>query len=269
MSTNDQRGYLSFTERLKITCTITTREPLHIGSGKKPGRIHSIDQPIIVDRFGRPIIPGSTIKGFLRNYLAVQLLSLKRAGKPVEVSIDNISVRIDTSNIDEENIIEPERITITAEDLDKLDPLLKIFGSPVFSSLIKITEASLPENVEPTISTRTHVSIDIKTGAKKGRALVTLEYVPKDTSFYFTIYFDKLEDERFKDANKLFLILLQQLSRGIRDFIGGWKSRGYGLVDIKCDKIERLKIDEMFAGGEYSEVDLETLVREWVGGADQ
>ena len=53
--------------------TIFTRTPLHVGAGSSVG---AIDQPIIRERHTRfPIIPGSAIKGVLRDYAEAQHIS--------------------------------------------------------------------------------------------------------------------------------------------------------------------------------------------------
>ena len=50
--------------------TIFTRTPLHVGAGSSVG---AIDQPVIRERHTRfPVIPGSSIKGVLRDYAAQQ-----------------------------------------------------------------------------------------------------------------------------------------------------------------------------------------------------
>lgn len=47
--------------------TIFTRTPLHVGAGSSVG---AVDQPIIRERHTRfPVIPGSSIKGVMRDYL--------------------------------------------------------------------------------------------------------------------------------------------------------------------------------------------------------
>ncbi len=50
--------------------TIFTRTPLHVGAGSSVG---AIDQPVIRERHTRfPVIPGSSIKGVMRDYSAHQ-----------------------------------------------------------------------------------------------------------------------------------------------------------------------------------------------------
>ena len=50
--------------------TIFTRTPLHVGAGSSVG---AIDQPVIRERHtGFPVIPGSAVKGVLRDYAAGQ-----------------------------------------------------------------------------------------------------------------------------------------------------------------------------------------------------
>ena len=53
------------------TLVIFTRTPLHVGTGNSVG---AIDQPVVRERHtGFPIIPGSGLKGVLRDHLSAQL----------------------------------------------------------------------------------------------------------------------------------------------------------------------------------------------------
>jgi len=53
--------------------TIFTRTPLHVGAGSSVG---AIDQPVIRERHTRfPVIPGSAVKGVLRDYAYEQSIS--------------------------------------------------------------------------------------------------------------------------------------------------------------------------------------------------
>ena len=47
--------------------SIFTRTPMHVGAGSSVG---AVDQPIIRERHtGFPVIPGSAVKGVLRDYV--------------------------------------------------------------------------------------------------------------------------------------------------------------------------------------------------------
>lgn len=51
-----------FKNRLEITGTLTTVTALHIGVGRSTEPIGS-DLPVLKDALGRPLIPGSSLKG--------------------------------------------------------------------------------------------------------------------------------------------------------------------------------------------------------------
>ncbi len=255
-------GYLSLSERVKLECTLETLEPLHVGSGAEKAMPQEVDQPIIVDVHGKPVVPGSTIKGFLRNFIASMLLANKKTKHTINVPLGSTNIELKLNKVNEKYICEPQLILKENLKIKDLGSIELVFGAPIFSSLIKISEAELIDKGE--IPTRTHVSINYGTGTSKRGALVTLEYVPKGSKFKFAIYYDKLDDELFKEANSLFLILAKLLNRGIEDFLGGWKSRGYGLVKIKCDKVMRLKLENAILGRDFEEISLETLAKEWI-----
>lgn len=59
----------------KVPIRITTASPLTIGSGRRPLDPASPDIPQIRDALGRPVIPGSTLKGFFRTHISRFLYS--------------------------------------------------------------------------------------------------------------------------------------------------------------------------------------------------
>ncbi len=263
-TSNEFRGYLLLSERVILECSIKTKEPLHVGAGKEDIEIREIDQPIVLNKNGKPIIPGSTIKGFLRNFIASLLLAHKSQLEKLNINIGSVKIEIPLDKINEKYILNPLNILIDKVLPDELSPLEYVFGAPNFASLIKVSEAETAENI--LIGYRTHVSIDQAKGKAREWALVSVEYVPKGTEFKFNIHYDKLDDPILDDANKLFLLLAKILMDGYEDFIGGWKSRGYGLVKIKCSEIKRIKIRDLKTLKSYEEIDLETLAKEWLQG---
>jgi CRISPR/Cas system CSM-associated protein Csm3 (group 7 of RAMP superfamily) len=59
-----------------VRCGIMTKSPLTIGAGKSPVDPLAPDIPLLRDSRGRPVIPGSTIKGFFRSGIERTLSAL-------------------------------------------------------------------------------------------------------------------------------------------------------------------------------------------------
>jgi len=256
-------GLLTLRGRFIAECELELLEPLHIGRGRDPRQ--PIDLPILRDAEGKPVIPGSTLKGFFRSYLARLLYGMKASGLNVlefKGHRLDISGRID-SLVEQSNDL---------DSLDKLGLLDKIFGIAgrnfSFASTIIFTDANIVTMGNEFTEKRTHVSIDLVTDVAKPRMLVTIESIKekingKQTKFKFKIIYNELGDPRFKDANTLFYLLLLMLNKGIDTFLGGWKSRGYGYVRIKLCNLEWISIKDMILGNEPEKVNIEDL-NSWI-----
>ena len=87
----------TFLNRYRITGTLKTVSPMHIGTGEerpmvfhteeemekireKTGKIPSIST-IITDHRGKPLIPGSTLRGVLRNWMLTVLEGIGPNGR--------------------------------------------------------------------------------------------------------------------------------------------------------------------------------------------
>jgi len=69
----------------KLKLRIETRSPVTIGAGKSAVDPLTPDIPLLKDSRGRPVIPGSTLKGFFRSYVEKGLLAanIKKVDKIV------------------------------------------------------------------------------------------------------------------------------------------------------------------------------------------
>ncbi len=248
-------GLLTLRRRIWADCEIELLEPLRVGAGRDP--TSPIDLPVLRDSRGRPVIPGSTLKGFFRSYLSRLLLAYKISGSS-SIEVDKIRVGLEPC-VDS---ISEKRDVKSLEDLCIIDKLFGYSGRNLsLSSLIKFTEAS-PVYTVDTLS-RTHVSINRERDAAERGALVKVEaikeYEDNPTKFKFTIIFNELSDPRFSDANNLFILLLKMLHNGLEEFIGGWRSRGYGRVKIKLTSIKVADLKDLFEG-KVREVDLASML---------
>ena len=256
------QGFLSLRRRVWVTCTVELKEPLHVGAGRDP--TSPIDLPVIRDAAGRPVIPGSTLKGFFRSYLARLLTGYKATGaKNLEVKGVTISLEGCVDSVNEKKSVGG------LGDLCLLDRIFGVASPNVsLSSAVKFTDAVLTTETGAVAFKRTHVKIDSRRDAVERGMLVNVEAVKErvgeePTKFTFTIVFDELGDEYFKESNKVFYLLLLMLHRGIDAFIGGWKSRGYGHVSIKLESIRYATVKDLIEGAQPTEV-LGDQVEQWI-----
>lgn len=242
--------------RLVVKCIIITREPLHIGIGKETTSISSVDLPLLKSE-DKPIISGSSIRGALRAHLTRLLNSL-----PLDILKSEFAVeKVEMDEKEEREFAKMEQ-ECRINYFMKVGVINKIFGASGFASPLKITEAVPNEKVE--ILSRLHIKMDIGTD-HVSEGPFDIEAIPEQTKFTFKIIYDELDDPLMKDANLVFYkILLTQLARGIELHLGGMKSRGYGLCEIKTESVEEYTPVQFIQGTPILRNDVKEFVRELV-----
>ena len=140
------RGFEAIVIGGKIRVRIETCSPVTIGSGKSTVDPLAPDIPLLRDSQGRPIIPGSTLKGFFRSYIEKSLLA---------ADIKNAA-----------NIID--------------DLFGRTIGGEGWGSKILFSDAIVKNNYK--ILSREHIQLDPqKMSVKHGP--FEQEYIPADTVF--------------------------------------------------------------------------------------
>src|ERR687893_2543822 len=69
MSSHTAQTELKFAGKLILDGDLQCETGLHIGAGKGSLEIGGADNPVVKDAFGRPYIPGSSLRGKLRSLL--------------------------------------------------------------------------------------------------------------------------------------------------------------------------------------------------------
>jgi CRISPR-associated protein Csm3 len=188
---------------------------LHIGGTKSVLEVGGIDNNIIKTKNGKPYIPGSSLKGKLRNMLARVIGSEK----------------VDDDNTSKDNISHVHKIFgLPSEESDKTkrnenEALLKVRDAYVSSDYSKATEQKM-EN-----------SIKRLTGEANPR---TLERVPEGTCFDFQMILDVYDEVNAITHLKELSMAMQLLQH---DHLGGSGSRGSGRVEFDVQAISYKKID--------------------------
>lgn len=233
-------------------------EPLRIGSGREPPLGSPIDLAVLritLKGSDVPYIPGSSLKGFFRNYAT---LLAKTKGLNVCTGLSNETcgetVRVHDKTLNDfikecMESKEPAEVRKAMEAFfERACLMCKIFGSTRYMSKVFFSDAyPIDENgnlIDVRTGVRTGIAINRRTGAIFGRASYNVEYVEPEGKFRFTINCRNLPNY----AIGLFSQIFERIHEGQLK-IGGFKTRGFGAV-----RVERLRFRNRDFLGETSTV---------------
>ncbi|RMD64597.1 hypothetical protein D6833_04205 [Candidatus Parcubacteria bacterium] len=182
-----------FVNRVRITGKLTTCSPLHIGTGTledyevetKEGKKETRKKATIVtDHLGKPLIPGSSLRGVMRHWL-LQVL------RPVNAQWASFP--------DRDNLLEENQQTQIEKARSEFSWLELLFGTAFNAGKIEVWDAACqtgnlqaPDGLlhwNPTRLTyiATSVVIDPETGTAKEKLLYNFELVPPGVEFQVNI----------------------------------------------------------------------------------
>ncbi|MGE5488130.1 MAG: type III-A CRISPR-associated RAMP protein Csm3 [bacterium] len=231
MSAHTADTELKFIGKLILDGELICETGLHIGAGKGSLEIGGADNPVIKDAFGRPYVPGSSLRGKLRSLLE-QATGLAVPGEMVYLSRrKGQEVRLHQSDRPDDEICllfgrNPGRM----ERVGSGEPLEAHNATP--ARLTAYDAPLIPESITPQMrenlddeltEVKSENAIDRITSQANPR---TLERVPAGARFRVRFVLDILCEED-KDLIGPFLqslILLED------DALGGGGSRGSGRV---------------------------------------
>jgi CRISPR-associated RAMP protein (TIGR02581 family) len=203
---------------------ITCRTGLHIGAGKSADLAGS-DLPVMRDGSGRPLIPGSSLRGVLRAGIESFCNSL---------GLDRVLSREDAAPSDL-----PKEFVAGWKQLDLVD---RLFGAVVdkeknrdfsYGSRLQISDGLCTEDIA--VELRDGVGIDRERRTAAQGVKYDLEVVPAGTRFLGRI--------RFKNPADYELGLLAQalwmLDQGLL-LLGGKSARGLGWIQIEVTSPRQL-----------------------------
>ncbi len=244
---------MKFEGRASIKGKIRLLSGLHIGAGKDTIEIGGIDNPVIKHpHTGEPYIPGSSIKGKLRFLLEWAFDKIRSDGHPW-------GARDDKEN----------------QSIDGLDPVLRIFGTPIKTekwmggpTRLMIRDCALDnawlgmarEKGLDLTEDKTEVVIDRIAGKAHDRVGPRqTERVPSGAEFEFELLFRVYDIEGDGGAHdeKCLNWLIQGLWLLEQDALGGSGSRGYGRVKFEDMTYTDLdgnphRIDNAFRGHSFN-----------------
>ncbi|MEH2181073.1 type III CRISPR-associated RAMP protein Csx7 [Nostoc sp.] len=227
-----------FKNHLEIIGTLETVTALRISAGRSTEPIGS-DLPVIKDALGRPLIPGSSLKGALRSRLESFLrgIHLDFAANPaqeLEWSITpdemaNVKEGIKNLNPQEKEAKLHEYI------INNTDLVSSLFGSPWLASKFQIRDLTVSEPEENWFGQyqeRDGVAIDRDTETAGDGKLYDFQVVPAGTPFIFHAVIENAEEW---ELGMLMIGLHQFQTEQIP--LGGGRSRGLGVVKLIIEKM--------------------------------
>jgi len=241
----------SFVNRYRITGTLTSRSPLHIGSGFcEPGEPNEQGEATKVNLIARdfrglPYIPGSALKGVMRHWLLHVLGGL--AGNWADTNSYSNDELDDNGNIQDQQL---EKVRSSFSWLELL------FGTPWHAGKIDVWDCPCITTVQSANDALTNwspdrltyqetsVAIDPETGTAAEHLLYTSEVVPEGISFQVSICGQNLDDLEIG----MLLLALQAFNSEIYPLsLGAKAGRGYGRMSYARDAIHRLSTDQVDA----------------------
>ncbi len=232
MSSHTAQTELGFLGKLVIEGDLICQTGLHIGAGKGTLEIGGADNPVVKDAFGRPYVPGSSLRGRLRSLLE-QALGYAAPKQLVYVSKrKGQEVRIHASDQPGDEICllfgrapgRVERVEGDALSQSSITPArLSVFDAAL--NLESITPQMRESLDDELTEVKSEAAIDRITSQSQAR---TLERVPAGASFKLRLVLDVLCAE----DKELIATLLQGLALLEDDALGGGGSRGSGRVSF-------------------------------------
>ncbi len=230
MSSHTAQTELKLIGKLLLDAELHCETGLHVGAGKGSLEIGGADNPVVKDAFGRPYVPGSSLRGRIRALLE-QAHGLAIPPEMVFVSKRRgQEVRIHQSNRPDDEVcllfgrspLKLERVTGGDIETTRATPArLTVYDAPLDGASIT---AQMRENLDDELTeVKSENAIDRITSQASPR---TLERVPAGARFQVRMVLDILCEED--------KALLARVAEGLRlledDTLGGGGSRGSGRV---------------------------------------
>jgi len=234
--------------QIRLRGQLITYTPLRIGAGRSYDLVGD-DLPVVKDVLGRPVIPGSSVKGALRAYAESFLRAL---GEIIPAANSLLAC---------DPLVAPcipqERISALKDEYreqsELVDALLRqetcwacrVFGAPWQASPVLLKDLPVQDTAWYEVyEQRDGVSINRDKQTAQAKKLYSFEAVPEHTPFDFELVANDLNESGLG----LLLLALEGLTTE-SILLGGARSRGLGGVrlDIDWDHVEEARADNVFA----------------------
>ena len=241
----------SFENRMRISGTLKADSPTHIGTGEtrqenrkgKDGKPETTDVSMIaLDAKGYPYLPGSAIKGVVRNYI-LQLLC---------GAYPHIAWEHDYQSSEFREKKQKEQIEFMKSEASVLE---QVFGTPFAEGKVEFWDAPAANKVTAPALWKTKgwneerqcylvnsVAIDPNTGAAEKHKLYSFEVTPEGIEYQVNIVGQNLSDE---ELGLLHFGLEGFNSKIVPLTIGAMSARGFGRMTFKPVKIYSIKKEQL------------------------
>jgi len=243
--------FAKLSRKIEITGTLRCVTALRIGAGKDGGDVAATDLPVLRDGLGRPLLPGSSLKGVVRS--SVEALLRAMPADPAKMdqwacdpfSQDQRCVP-DLPGKEErkamERMTQPERTRHQRKRLEKLCMACRTFGAPGYASHVLFRDAIARDGVH--VERRDGVAIDRDLGRVSGARKYDFEVVSQGSRFDFGLTIDGAREWQ----EGLVVLGLQMLDEGFAR-VGGATSRGLGRVALDGATVRILDVKKLSADG--------------------
>lgn len=207
------------TRSLVLEGTLTTTTALHVGSRRSLDPIES-DNPVMKDHEGRPLIPGSSLKGVLRSAL--------------ETVLRGLGANSVCSPSDDHYCVDKDQWSQVDHVLEHACPVCRLFGAPYLASRIRVEDLQVSGDWdEAYYILRDGVAIDRDSRTAAHGKKFDFETIPAGVPFSLRITLTNPEDHEVG----MLALALDLLSQGMI-FLGGNTSRGLGRVSIEIQEVK-------------------------------
>lgn len=204
--------------RAILEYTITTKSDLHVG-GHSTIEPAEVDNPVIKNSDGYPIIPGSTLKGILRT-------ETERLLRGLGVEVCDI---FDRSN---------------RGGCNKCSAC-KLFGGKDLASSIRIKDSTASQKKT---FIRDSVAIDRQKRKARDGGKFDLEVVPKGTTFSGKLIIENTELKGYEYSKLGAMLSLVDFFNSCSGSIGHATSRGFGEAEIDVERFNVISAEDYFNG---------------------
>ena len=204
-------------KKIFVQGTVTALSGLHIGGGESGYGFGGADQLVVRDGFGRPYLPGSTLKGRMRSLLEHALGKVRISGGQALPWSGNDDLG--------------KLFGRAADDADKGGAAARlIVRDGALENAKELLESKTTEF--PYTEVKTEIAVD----RINARAIARhIERVPAGARFSLRMVLSVHEGD---DEGALLNLLCEALTLVQDDALGGHGSRGYGEVAVAIDKVE-------------------------------
>ena len=228
----------TFKKKVRISGILEFETAFHIGSGKE-GEL-ATDMGVLLEPDGRPILPGSTLKGNFRSYAERLAEYLKIKACLLDNSLsNNVTCVNGVTDKDIRDKIYEELKELKTESKKynfikkHVCQVCSLFGSPLHASRIFFSDGNLI-HWSGGLQVRDGVCIDRDSETARHGAKYDYEAVPCGTKFEITI--DIENPETFELA--IIGAVMAEWENGFR--LGGFSSRGMGKVQLSQTRISEV-----------------------------